>query len=62
MKQVTKDLLIIATILMLQIALFINTITFRNDIKTVQKNQVQIHQQDSIKWVNINNRFNTQIK
>ena len=62
MKQVTKDLLIIATILMLQIALFINTITIRNDIKTVQKNQVQIHQQDSIKWVNINNRFNTQIK
>lgn len=28
------------------------------DIERIQYQQEQIHQQDSIKWVNINNRFN----
>lgn len=31
------------------------------DIKKIKKQQIEIHQQDSTKWVEINNRFKRNI-
>ena len=53
-----KDFLILIISISLTI-IQINIAIQSNRIKTIQKPQTIIHQQDSIKWVELNNRIST---
>jgi len=53
-----KDFLILIISISLTI-IQINIAIQSNRIKTIQKQQTIIHQQDSIKWVELNNRIST---
>lgn len=45
---------IIIILMLISCMLYLNN----KEIKIIQKQQITLHQQDSIKWVQINNRLN----
>jgi len=53
-----EDFLILIMSICITILIINNNIDSKR-IKTMQKQQSEIHQQDSIKWVQLNNRIST---